>query len=305
NNRPLGRGRAYYQLAGYLMVGTAALLFGFNGNLSRFLFQDNISPVTLVEFRMLIGALCLLAVLLLNRRKALHIARRDWPWVIAFGLSLALVTYAYFMAIKYLPIAIALVIQFSAGAWMALGEALWRRKPPSWNVLVALALTLGGIVLLTGLWHLSLNGLDAIGLIFAVLALLTYIAYLQLGQRLRNVPSLTAMTYGSFVASLFWLCIQPPWAIPASTWTPWHMFLITLVGILGMAIPFTLDLIALQYINATRAGIAATLELAAASIIAYFWLGQRLDLSQIIGCLGMVAGIMILPSEKSAAPEVA
>ncbi|MFL5696102.1 MAG: hypothetical protein ACJ797_03230 [Ktedonobacteraceae bacterium] len=36
------------------MIATASLLFGFNGNLSRLLFDDGISPVTLVELRMLI-----------------------------------------------------------------------------------------------------------------------------------------------------------------------------------------------------------------------------------------------------------
>ena len=43
-------------------------------------------------------------------------------WILAFGLSLALVTYTYFVAISRLPIAVALVIQFSATAWMTLGD---------------------------------------------------------------------------------------------------------------------------------------------------------------------------------------
>ncbi len=62
----MGRGEqnTFYRLAGYLMVVSASVLFGFNGSVSRRLFDDHVTPVTLVELRMLIGGVCLLAVLL-------------------------------------------------------------------------------------------------------------------------------------------------------------------------------------------------------------------------------------------------
>ena len=288
-----------YRLIGYLMVVSASALFGFNGNVSRLLFDDHVTPITLVEFRMLIGGICLLAVLAAGWRKGLKLSRRYWGWIIAFGLSLALVTYTYFVAISRLPIAVALVIQFSATAWMTLGQAIWRRRMPSVHVLLALLLTFGGIVLLTGVWRQSLNGLDSVGLLYANLAVVAYIAYLLLGRRVgRDVPSLTATAYGAIVAGFFWVCVQPPWSIPSNTWTSYHLLLILLVGILGMAVPFTLTLAALRRIDATRVGIAGMLELVAAGVIAYFWLGQYLDIWQIAGCLAVMIGVTILQYEK-------
>ena len=285
------------------MAALASLLFGFNGNLSRLLFDGGITPVTLVEFRMLIGGLCLLALMLVGWRQSLKWYTRQWGWIVAFGLILALVTYTYFMAISLLPIAVALIIQFSAAAWMALGEAIWRRKLPSKPVLLALLCTLGGLLLLTGAWRLNLNGLNPLGLFFAVLALLTFIAYLLLGKRVgRDVPSLPATSYGALVAAVFWLCIQPPWSIPAATWGWQNLLLMTVVGIAGMAIPFALELVALQYADATRIGIVTTLELVAGSVIAYFWLDQSLDLPQIMGCVLVLAGLVVL--QYDAAPEV-
>jgi len=286
------------RLAGYVMVATASLLFGFNGNLSRRLFDMGISPVTLVEFRMLIGGACLLALLVLGRRSELKLQPRHWGWVVALGLSVALVTYTYFVAISRLPIAVALVIQFTAPAWMALAEATWRRRIPSAYVLAALVLTFGGVVLLTGLWRQSLNGLDPIGLLYAIFALVVYIAYLLLGRHVgRDLPSLTSTTYGALVAGVFWLIVQPPWSIPANAWTPQHLPLIVLVGIVGMAIPFSLVFASLRRLDATRVGIASMLELVAAGVIAYFWLGQRLDVWQIAGCVSVLVGITILQIE--------
>jgi len=289
---------ANQRLTGYLMVITASLLFGFNGNLSRWLFDNGVTPVTLVEFRMLIGGACLLAVLVIGRRSELKLQRRHWGWVVALGLSVALVTYTYFVAISRLPIAVALVIQFTAPAWMALGEAIWYRCVPSVYVLVALGLTVAGVVLLTGAWRQSLNGLDPIGLLYAGLALLAFIAYLLLGRRVgRDLPSLTSTAYSAVVAGAFWLIVQPPWAIPADTWTPQHLPWIVMVGIVGMAIPFSLVFASLRRIDATRVGIVSMLELVAAGVIAYFWLGQHLDVWQIAGGVVVLVGVTILQIE--------
>ena len=70
------RPSATYRLLGYLMIVTASMLFGVNGNLSRLLFDDGISPITLVELRMLIGGVCLLTVLIVGRRKDITRHRR-------------------------------------------------------------------------------------------------------------------------------------------------------------------------------------------------------------------------------------
>ena len=282
------------------MVMTAAVLFALNGSISRLLFDDGITPLTLIQFRMLIGGMCLMTVLIIGQRKGLKVQRRYWGWIVAFGISLALATYTYFLSISRLPIAVALIIIFTAAAWMALWEAIWHRHMPSKHVLVALGLTFGGVILLTGVWHENLNGLDMLGLFFALLGLVAYIAYLVLGRRIgQYLPSVASTGYGALVACLFWFIFQPPWAIPTNTWTPYHLFLIALVGIFGMAIPFSLILGSLRRIDTMRVGIVSMLELPAAGIIAYFWLGQRLDAWQIAGCVLVLVGVAILQYEKS------
>lgn len=284
---------------GIFLILASAVLFGINGSLSRLLFNSGVTPVTLVEFRMIIGGLCLFGFLFARQRHALKLPWRSLGWLVAFGLSVALVTYSYFVSISRLPIAIALVIQFTGPAWMALADASWHRRWPSWYMLCALALTIGGVVLVTGVWQQNLSGLDSIGLLFAGFALLTFIAYLMLGRKVgAYLPSLSGTAYGAVVASLFWLVIQPPWSVPASTWEPHTFWLIVLVGVVGMALPFSLEMAGLRRLDATRAGIAATFELPASAIIAFLWLGQMLNLWQILGCTLVMTGITIVQLEK-------
>jgi drug/metabolite transporter (DMT)-like permease len=263
------------------------------------LFNSGVTPITLVEFRMLVGSLCLFGFLCVVQRHALTLHFCALGWVIAFGLSIAMVTYTYFVSISRIPIAVALVIQFTGPVWMALTGAIWHRRLPSWYILMALVLTIAGVVFVTEVWQQSLRGLDSIGLLFAILALLTFIAYLVLGRKVGEyLPSITGTAYGAVVASLFWLIVQPPWSIPTSTWDLHTFWLIALVGIIGMALPFSLELAALHRLDATRAGIAAMFELPASAVVAFFWLGQSLDLWQILGCVLVLVGITIVQLEK-------
>ncbi len=71
-----------------------------------------------------------------------------------------------------------------------------------------------------------------------------------------------------------------------------------LVGVIGMAVPFSLEIAALRRLDATRAGIAAMFELPASALIAFLWLGQSLDLWQILGCTLVLTGITLVQLEK-------
>lgn len=284
---------------GILFVLTAAVLFGINGSLSRLLFDSGVTPLTLVEFRMIVGSLCLFGFLFTQSWRAWRLPRSAQGWLVAFGLSIALVTYTYFVAISRVNIALVLVIQFTGPVWMAAVETLWRRRLPSWHVLGALLLTISGVVLVTGLFQQRLGSLDVIGLLFSFFALITFIAYLVLGRKIGGrLHPIAGTAYGAGVAGLFWLIIQPPWSIPASTWNPHTFILIVLVGVIGMAVPFSLEVAALRRLDATRAGIAAMFELPASALIAFFWLGQRLNLWQILGCVLVLTGIILVQIEK-------
>ena len=105
--------------------------------------------------------------------------------------------------------------------------------------------------------------------------------------------------------------MQPWWTFPGSVVaasTPLlghlsglHAPVWTLVAwmiVLGTIVPFALVVGALRQVSATRAGIAAMVEPPAATIVAFFWLGESLGLLQLLGGAVVLAAIGLAQSSR-------
>ncbi len=290
-------------LIGALMAASAAVMWGTNGVISRFLFQAGITPLTLVESRSIVTALGMAGVLLVVARGRLRLRRGDLPLVLLFGLALAVVTYAYFLSVKLLPVAVAVMIQYTGPTLIALYTALVSRRLPSWHVWAALALTLAGIALLAGVGDLlaggAARGVTTLGVLVASGSAVAMAFYILVGERLgKRMHPQTSVVYGFAIASLLWLGFQPPWQFQTAALEPEHLPLVLAVGIIGTLVPFGLFLAAMRRLDATRAAILATLEPVTAALISWVWLGEHLDAWQIAGGALVLVGVTVVQLQR-------
>lgn len=297
---------------GYAMVLTAATLWALNGTVSKVIIQSGgVTPERLTQVRATGAFLLLVAALLVWRRSTLSVSRRELPFLAVFGVcGLALVAWFYFVAIDRLEIAVALLIQYVAPVLVALYARYVLHEPVRRRIWAALALAIVGLSLLLQLW----NGieLDTIGLLASVGAAVTFALYILMadeGLKRRSTSSL--LTYGFLFAALFWAIVQP--------WTsfPWHLVddSVSLLGrlesielpvwllmgwmvVLGTIVPFGLLVAALRHIRPTRAGILAMFEPVAATVIAYAWLGEKLDPVQLVGAAVVLCGIVLAQTSR-------
>ncbi len=286
-------------LIGAVMAMSAAVMWGTNGVISRFLFQKGVTPLTLVESRSIITALGMGGLLLCVGRGKLRVRRRDLPLLLLFGLALAIVTYAYFVAINLLPVAVAVMIQYTGPTLIALYTALALRRMPPGRIWAALGLTLAGVALLSGLGSLltgaTTAGITALGLLVSFGSAVAMAFYMLVGERLgKRMPAQTSVVYGFASASVIWLLIQPPWRFQAAALAPDALPLVLAVGIVGTLIPFGLFLAAVNRLDATRAAILATLEPVTAALLSWVWLGEHLDAWQLLGGLLVLVGVTIV-----------
>ena len=291
-------------LIGAVMASSAAVMWGTNGVVSHLLFQAGVTPLTLVEARSLITAVGMGGFLLIAARSRLRLRWRTLPLALLFGVSLAIVTYSYFLAIKLLPVAVAVMIQYTGPSLIALYSALVTRRVPSGRIWAALALTLVGVALLAGLGSMltggaAASGVTLLGVVVASGSAVAMAFYILMGERLgKRVHPQTSVFYGFGLASLIWLAIQPPWSFQMLALQPAHLPLVLDVGIIGTLVPFGLFLAAVRRLDATRAAIISTIEPVTAALISWWLLGEGLDPWQILGSALVLVGVTIVQLKR-------
>lgn len=275
---------------GLAAIAFAATLWAIAAIVASELFQAGVTPFALSFFRSVIAGL---GLGLLSQR--FQPSRRLFDWhILALGLSLAMVTASYYVAISRLSVAVALVIQYTAPAIVVLVGACRTRRLPSPIVVTAVGIALLGVILISGLWTESFD-LDGVGLLAAGLSALFFASYTLLSEVVVDTYGAVGVMFRSFVvASLFWLAFHLVQGIPTALFLPENTLGILFVGIGGTLIPFSLLCWGIQQIRAERGAIAATLEPVIATVLAWIWLGQTLNLMQISGAFLIISAVTLL-----------
>lgn len=291
---------------GYLAVATAAVLWAIGGNYASTIIDRGASVPQLTAARAWI-AMAGTGAIFMMRRSRLPARRGPFPYklVIAFGVSLTAANLTYYLAIARLPVAIAIIVQYTAPGLVVVWKAVGEGAKPSRRVTYALLIATAGVVLLSGLQDLLGDEgfrLDGLGLAAAAASALTFASYVLTGERLsERLPTEAGVFSGFVVASIIWVGVQAL-SGPADTLTdPRFIPGILFLGIVTTIAPFMLFLYGLKLVSASPAGIISTLEPVTAAVLAYLWLGQELTIWQWIGAAAVVVGIGVVQSDKPTA----
>ncbi len=293
------------------MVATAATLWAVNGVVSKVILTTDLSSPRLAEVRSTGALLGLVLVLAIVNPGSLKIHRHEVLRLAIFGVfGLALVQWFYFAAIHRLPIAVSLIIQYTAPVLVALWARYVGHETVRGRIWVALALALSGLTLVLELWSgFELDGLGALAAIGAAFSFALYILMAEHGVDRRDPVSLVCL--GFLFASIFWAIVQPWWSFPwsiiddsvslggnlADTHLPVWVLMIWMI-VLGTIVPFGLLVGALRHVPATRAGIIAMLEPVAATVVAWAWLDEALSGIQLAGGTIVLAAIILAQTSR-------
>jgi drug/metabolite transporter (DMT)-like permease len=295
---------------GYAMVALAATLFAVNGTVSKVILASGIDSQQLTEVRCAGALLGLMVIAAVTRPASLPLRREELPLLVTLGGGLALVQWSYFYAIHRVAIGIALVIQFVGPILVALWARLVYREDVRARIWVALALALTGLVLMVEIWEAGRP--NTAGLLAAAVAAVAYAAYILLAERgVQRRDPISLSAWGFLFATLFWSVLAPWWNFPggrvgadvsllgnlASSQLPVWALMLWMV-VLGTIVPFALVVAALRHISATRVGVTAMLEPVLAIVLAWVWLGESLDVTQMSGATVTLAGIALAQTSR-------
>ena len=210
-------------------------------------------------------------------------AWRDVAVVAGFGLTLAVMNFSIYQSFARIPLGIAVTVEFLGPLGVAVASSR-RLLDVLW---IGLAGT--GVVLLAqgGRQVAGGPGEVTIGLAFALLAALSWAAYILLSKATgQRFPGSTGLTMASLVAAV----VITPVGVAAGG-TPLLRPGIVLtglgIGLLSSIIPYSLEMEALRRIPPRVFGIWMSLEPAVAALVGLLLLGQALAVPEwlAIGCV--------------------
>lgn len=297
---------------GYAMYLAAALMFGVNGTVSKVLLQAVGDSARVSQLRVTAAFLLLAAFVVLRRPQALRVARRELPLLVAYGvLGVAMCQWLYFVAIARLPVAIALLVEFTAPVMVALWVRLGWRQPVRPTLWLGLVLALGGLALVAQVWGgFTLDGLGLMAALGAAAALAVYYLLGEVGGRTRDSVSMTMWGFG--FGSLMWAVVAPVWSFPwqamvgsaqplgEGTAAVPLWLLAGYMVIFGTILPFWLVLAAIGHIGAAGASIIGLTEPLIAALVAWVVLGEALAPVQLAGGALILVGVLL--AERARTP---
>ncbi len=282
-------------LVGYLAVLAAGALWGTSGIFVKLIVDSsNVSATALAFWRDISTFTVLVAGGLLFNRRQLIVKRADLPWLAGMGISLGIFHVFWNLGVVLNGAAVTTVQQAAMPAIVAIVAWFIWQEPLTWRKIMAIVLTFVGTVLVSGMAELGQVELTTSGLLVGLGVPIFYAGWSLFGKKLRSgYDALVVLTYAFGFATLVLLPLQfyitQPFPVPSITyvWFAGLIFGATLGG-------FVTYLFSLGRLQASVASILAMSEIAFVAVYAYFLLGERMTVTQILGTVLVVFGVVIL-----------
>jgi inner membrane transporter RhtA len=273
---------------GLIVVAITSLQFG--AAIAGTIF-DETGPAGTALLRAFFAAVILLAIW---RPTVRGHSARDLRLVALFGLVLGSMNLCIYESFSRIPLGIAITIEFAGP--LALAVALSRRRLD----LVCAALAAIGIVLLADPGG---GAVDALGVLFALVAAACWAAYILIAQAAGRV-----FTGGRGVALAMAVAVLVPLGPGlagggSALFDPRWLAIGCAVALMSSVLPYSLETEALRRVPANVFGVLMSLEPAVAALAGFAVLGQGLRARDIVAIALVVAASIGVTRAAPLAPE--
>ena len=282
---------------GPLLIIIAGCFWGSMGIFVRRLSTYGFSSIQIVSMRVTLAALIFCVLLLVKERSGFRISLKDLPLFLGLGFgSILFFTVCYFTAITMMSLSTAAILLYTSPVWIMLMSIIFFHEKLTLRKVIALVLAFGGCVLISGV---SGKGITLIGLLIGLGSGIGYGLYSILGTvALRRYSPYTVTTYTFMFAAVgSWVICNPKDMIEKFSGAAdvGELFLFcVLTALITAVIPFLSYTLGLRTVEASKAGILATIEPMVATLIGIVVFAEPLTFFSGVGILLILAAVVLL-----------
>ena len=286
---------------GPLMIILAACFWGSMGIFVRRLNAIGFTSIQIVAIRVTLAALIFSLILLIKDHKGFKISPKDIPLFLGLGLgSILFFTICYFAAITIMPLSTAAILLYTSPFWIMIMSVIFFHEKLNAVKIIALVMAFGGCVLVSGI---SGERISFVGLLLGLGSGIGYGLYSILGTvALKKYSPYTVTTYTFITAAIgSWFICRPKDMFSKFASAPnlaWLIFFCFLTALVTAVIPFLFYTLGLNKVEASKAGIIATIEPMVATIIGIVFFSEKLTILSGLGIILILVAVVILNLKK-------
>jgi drug/metabolite transporter (DMT)-like permease len=297
--------------AGLALALLSGATFGTSGSFATSLIHAGWSPGAAVIARVVIAA-ALLTVPALAQLRSWRVSARAARTVVLYGVfAVAVAQLCYFNAISHLPVAVALLLEYSgillvvAWGWVRHGHR------PRWLTLVGGAAALGGLALVLDLAGSSRH-VDLTGVLWGLGAAVGLAVYFVIASLTDDALPPLAVAWGGLAVGAVVLGVAAAAGVLTVRVTTADVTLLGrqvswLVPVLGLAVvagvvAYLAGIAAARRLGAKLASFAGLTEVLFAVLYAWLLLDQRLGPVQLAGGVLVITGIALVRLDEMREP---
>jgi drug/metabolite transporter (DMT)-like permease len=277
-----------------------ALLITFIWSTSWILIKIGLKEIPALTFagvRYTLAFLCLTPFLFQKniREQVKKLNAKEWGLFALLGLVLyALAQGGQFLGLAYLPtVTVSLLLNLTS-LFVAFSGMILLKENPTRLQWMGVGLNLTGVLIY--FYPGAFQSAQWLGILFVVISLAANIGGALLGRSLnRNstynplVVTIISMGFGSVIMLISGLFTQ---GFPSISLTGWGI--IVLLAIVNTAFSFTVWNYILQTLTAMESSLINSTMLVQVAILSWIFLGERLNVLEIIGMLFAMAGVFVV-----------
>lgn len=284
-------------LKGVFLVGLGATSYGMLATYVKLAYKENFTTAEVTSSQFILGILGILIINALQKFKKKEAVVKASPknifHLMLAGTSLGMTSVFYYLAVKYIPVSIGIVLLMQT-VWMGvLLEWFLDKKAPSAQKIISVAIVLVGTALATNLLSSSIQ-LDWRGIMWGLLAAGSFTTTMFTANRIAlGISSAQRSLYmllgGAVIVFGFSIATQV---------TPFNMAIFSKWGIIlalfGTIIPPMLMNAGFPYTGIGLGSIVSSLELPVSVMMAYIILDETVVFSQWVGIALIILAIVIM-----------